>query len=146
MPKEKITISKALEEVNKTILMIGLEATIRSLRNARGNVSEKETIKFTMLTVCNVMEIDLPQLYKKNDNKSETVRYAKAFIVFYLRNEFEIEWKEIMEALNHNDRTWLWELLKTVEEMKPNLPVNKKWIEIKGKINQEIQDFKIQKK
>ncbi len=142
MPKEKITTSTILEEVNKTLLMIGLESTVRALRYARENPSGEHIIKFTILTVCRVLEIEIHQL----SERTETIRYAKGFIVFYLRNEFEIEWKEIKQALNHRDQSWLWDLLKTIEEMKPNLPVNKKWMEAKQKIDQQIKEFKIQKK
>jgi hypothetical protein len=61
--------------------------------------------------------------------------------VYYLRNQFEIGWRSIKLLLNHRDQSWLWQLMKLIRELKPKLPADDYWIDIKKKLDKIIFEY-----
>jgi hypothetical protein len=133
-----------LDEVRKTIDSCGEQATVALLRNARQEVSPHNDVKFVITCVCNILQVSIDQLIHGISTDNST-KYAKGFIVYYLRKDFRIEWKEIMTLLNHRNQSWLWELMKLVRELKPKLPADLQWVLIKKRIEKMIVEYKSKK-
>lgn len=136
MPKKSINI--LLEELNKTVISNGIENTISILRNARQNFSDNQKIQITCLTICNYFSIDLIKL---RTEKTEKAKYAKGFIIHYLRESFKIQWDEIKQLLSYKDKTWLWELKNLIASLNPKLKSDSEWILAKKFFDEKIKEY-----
>src|SRR5436190_9273931 len=126
-PKDQ-SATDLLLELNHTINSIGVPATIALLRNSREQVSPDQKISFVVIAVCNQLTITVPDLQNKTDDR---IQYAKGFIIFYLRKHFRIKWKDIKLVLNHRNQSWLWQLKKSIDQLKPNLGAHADWCKAK---------------
>jgi len=143
MSKEKVSTSDLLEELNTSIKLHGVKATMDMLRQ-NNEKAHTGHIQFVVAMVCRQFTISIEQMMQE---KNETTKYAKGFIVFYLRNDFKIEWATIKVVLDHKDQSWLWQLMKMIKELKPKLPVHAKWLTAKNNFDGQLKEyFKQQKK
>lgn len=137
---EKKTISTLLEELQKTVNVRGMDGTIAVLVNGRQNLSPDKHIRFVLLTVLNQFSITIEQLLNE---KTDASKYAKAFIIYYLRLDFKIEWVQIKELLALKNQSWLWELMNIVKNLKPKLPSDIQYCEIKKILDRAIREYKM---
>jgi hypothetical protein len=133
-----------LDEVRKTIETCGEQATIALLRNARQEISPHNDIKFVITCVCNILQVSIDRLVHGTSN-DESTKYAKGFIVYYLRNDFQVGWKEIKTLLNHRNQSWLWELMKLIKTLKPRFAADIPWILLKQRLDTMLKDYKTKK-
>lgn len=140
--KKNISVEDLLKELHETIATKGLEGTIALLRNGRETVSDNTNIQFVVVTVCNHFSISVDQLMNEKNDKT---KYAKGFVIYYLRTVFFIPWNEIKLLLKHRDKTWLWELMKLIKELKPRLSSDTEWLMAKKIFDQLIKEYKLQK-
>lgn len=141
MPNQKTTINDLLHELQQTIDARGAAATIALLRNARETVSENTHLQFVVVSVCNQLSISIDQMMK---GKDDTAKYAKGYIVYYLRNDFEIDWPEIKSLLHISSQSWLWETMKLIKDLKPRLAAHANWVEFKKDLDKQIKNYKTQ--
>lgn len=143
MSKEKISTSDLLDELNTSIKLHGLKATMDMLRqnNKKAHAGD---IQFVVAMVCRHFSISIEKMMQE---KNEMTKYAKGFIVFYLRNDLKTEWTTIKIVLDHKNQSWLWELMKLIKELKPKLPVHAQWLAAKNNFDGQLKEyFKQQKK
>jgi hypothetical protein len=138
---ESSGISSLLDEVKETVRVRGLEATVALLRNARQNTSADQNIQFVIVSVCNLLQVSIEHLLNQTSNDDPT-KYAKGFIVYYLRNDFSISWTNIKVLLNHKNHVWLWQLQKLIRNLKPKVPADVQWLLIKEKLDDVMRDYK----
>lgn len=142
MSKEKISIADLLEQLKETISRRGLKGTMELLRQGHDKDNDGH-IQFVVAMVCTHFTITIDQLLQEKNDKT---KYAKAFVVFYLRNDFDIEWSVIKIALNHKDQSWLWQLMKLVKELKPKLPAHTQWLAAKNNFDEQLKQYLKQQK
>ena len=133
----KTNVSTLLDEVKKTVDARGEDATVQALRNAR-NIDDNSSIQFIINIVCTQFSISREKLAKE---KTDVTKYAKGFIVYYLRTSFNTEWSIIKVVLDHKDQSWLYDLMKLVKELKPKLPAHVTWLSAKEKMDKQIKNF-----
>lgn len=143
MAKEKISTSDLLDELNTSIKLHGVKATMDMLRQ-NNEKAHAGHIQFVVAMVCRQFTISIEQMMQE---KNEATKYAKGFIVFYLRNDFKTEWSIIKSALGQKDQSWLWRLMKLVKELKPKFPAHATWLVAKNNFDGQLKEyFKQQKK
>lgn len=139
------SISTILKELTAAIDEKGDEAILALLRNARKiSISDNDDIKFVIVSVCNQLCVSIDQMINAQSS-GDTIKYAKGFIVYYLRTDFEIPWEIIKQVLKHKDQAWLYELMKLVKSLKPFLPAHQQFFTQKEKLDQTIKEYKSKK-
>lgn len=138
---EKTTINDLLNELQQTVKARGASATATLLRNARETVSENTHMQFVVITVCNQISISIDQMMNEKNDKA---KYAKGFVVHYLRKDFLIPWPAIKLLLDHKDQSWLWQLMKLVKGLKPKLSTDAAWLVVRTALDKQIKDYKTQ--
>lgn len=124
-----------LDEIKKTIDAKGEESVIKLLRNAR-EIDDNKIVQFVVTMVITHFAINRNQLIH---DKTDTSKYAKGFIIFYLRQNFDMEWWQLKILLELKDQSWLYKLMKLVRELKPKLPAHAMWLAAKSKFDNEIK-------
>lgn len=141
MAKPPLKVSELLDELLKTIEVRGEKATVALLKNGRNNFWEDGYIRFVFETVCDCMQLTGTELYDGTTADGDTIKYAKGFIVYYLR-EKKITWNDISICLKQKDQSWLFRLMKMIRELKTYLSSDAEWISIKNKLDQIIKKYK----
>ena len=141
MPQKDQSTADLLMELKQTVDAIGVPGTINLLRNSRQQFSPDKNIQFIVLSVCNTLQISFDDLFSnKND---EVIKYGKAFIIYYLRRPgFETPWKDIKILLDHRNQSWLHELRKLVDHLKPHLRAHAVWCAAKDTLDKLINEYK----
>lgn len=142
MKKPKSNINDVVDEFKKTLDARGPDATAAILRNGREQLSENTDMQFVVLMVCNHFGISTEQMLA---DKTDTTKYAKGFIIYYLRTTFSIEWSHIKILLNHRDQSWLWELMNLIKKLKPKLPMHVTWISHRDHFDKKIKEYQSKK-
>lgn len=138
MMSEKETMTILLDELQKTIHTRGMEGTIALLVNGRTDISPDKDIQFVLLTVLNQFGITITQLLNE---KNDTTKYAKGFIIFYLRSDFKIKWITIGVLLDLKNQSWLWELMNMIKNLKPKLATDLPYCQAKEIIDKKVKEY-----
>lgn len=136
--------STLLEELSKTVKEKGPTATIALLRNGRSNVSDDKDIQFVVVSVCNQVGVDMELLINEHSTE-DTTKYAKGFIVHYLRTDFDVDWLVIKSLLKHKNQSYLWKLMNNIKTLKQYLAAQRDYFEHKIKLDQVIKEYKSKK-
>lgn len=144
MSKTEPISTTLLDELLQTVRQKGDYAVIALLRNARTPVSTDQDIQFVVVSVCNQVGADIEHLLNEHSSDDAT-KYAKGFIVYYLRTEFEIEWTAIKMLLKHKDQSYLWRLMQNIKTLKPRLAAHSEYHAHKIKLTEVIKDYKLKK-
>lgn len=137
-------LSTLLEELNKTVQQKGPEAVIALLRNSRTPVADDDDIKFVAVSVCNEIGIEMHILINEQANDDASL-YAKGFIVYYLRESFQVEWSVIKALLKHRNQSYLWKLMQNVKTLKSYLAAQAAYYQHKSKLDEIINSYKSKK-
>lgn len=141
MSRTKDSQLTVLKELTETIETIGPEATLQLLRNARTSVSPDKNIQFVFLSVCQQIGTTIPDV-TNGRTSTENDKYAKAFIVYYLR-DFKIQWPVVRAVLNFKSTVWPWQLQKMITSLKPKLPSDAGWLQHKAQLDKKMKEYKI---
>lgn len=133
--------SVLLTELQKTILTIGMKATIQHIVDGRNKISHDKNIRFVIITVCRQMDVSINSLTNEKNN-TDKAKYAQAFIIYFLRGDFQTPWADIATCLNKKSRSYLYQQMTLIKKLKPHLASDQPWINHKNILQNIINEFK----
>lgn len=136
-------LNTTLEELQRTLSLMGFKKTIEALKNARQIHEEKEpVVMFVVQMVCNEYAVNFQQITdNKSTRPSDAVNYARAFIIHYLRKPFEIGWEDLKTLLKRKDQSSLFKWGRLVTDLKPYLAQDKQHCQKKEVFDQKIKKY-----
>lgn len=136
--RDKQAVITLLKELQETVEVRDVDGTIAILQNGRQSLSPDKNIQFVFVTVLNYYNITNEQLLSE---KNDIVKYAKAFIIFYLRTDFNIEWAQIKKLMDLKNHSWLWQLMNLIKQLKPQFPSHAHYCSAKQYFDDTIKQY-----
>ncbi len=136
---------KVIEELQATYQLVGMKKTIAALQQARLSGDHVQLhINFVSELICGHFNTTIEKV-REGKEKQDIVTYTKGFIVYYLRKEFDINWKELKQMLD-TDQTWLFRCGKLIKQLDPRLEPHKPYCIKKDFFDQKIKAYQKQLK
>jgi hypothetical protein len=134
-------------ELAATIGMIGFKKTIAALQNSRISWEKEEpAIRFVVEMVCTQYSVSFVSMTdERTTSPNEEIKYARAFILYYLRSNFEISWPDLRTLLKRH-QNHLHREIKLIDNLKPGLAADCIHLDNKKSFDQRIKKYITTKK
>jgi hypothetical protein len=142
---KKTTNHAALfDELANTVKTIGVDKTILVLKNAI-NTNDR-TIRFVVNLVCLEMDVSFDKV-KGTVTNEDNINYARGFIVYYVRQSFEIKrWDILRILLNREYNSTLWRAEKLILNLNPKILRHRPFCDKKKKMDELIANHILKQK
>lgn len=132
-----------LDEVTKTLNLIGFKRMIASLKTQRQLREHLDPhITFVILLVCQEYGVEFSALVDSTTTHPEvSVIYARAFIVHYLRCDFKITWPDLKILFRRKSKVSIYNWSKTIPQLKPGIGADKEHATRKMILDEKIKQY-----